>query len=104
MGFNPKNPLQGMPGGIEEFMTRLDYAEDNLFQVWRKKKGLPKVDVDYEMEHGKRKGVTKGESALKELLASRKKKSKDGGKKKKKKKKKKSKEETERKEKDDVEQ
>ena len=91
MGFNPKNPLQGMPGGIEEFMTRLDYAEDNLFQIWRKKKGLPKVDVNYEMEHGKRKGVSKGESALKELLASRKKKSKDGGKKKKKKKKKKSK-------------
>ena len=70
---------------------------------WPKKYQYKSNICGYTFLSGKRKGVTKGESALKELLASRKKKSKDGGKKKKKKKKKKSKEETERKEKEDVE-
>jgi hypothetical protein len=88
LGYDPKYVLKGMPGGVEEFMTRLDYAEDNLFQVWRKKKGMPKVDVEYEMNFGKKKGMRNAESALKDLLAKRSKKDKDGKKKKKKKKKK----------------
>jgi len=92
LGYDPKNPLRGMPGGIEEFMTRLDHADENLFQVWRKKKGMPAIDVEYEMAFGKKKGQSRAESALADLMAGRlgKKKSKDGKKKKKKKKKKKS--------------
>eukprot|EP00946_MAST-07B_sp_MAST-7B-sp1_P000986 g986.t1 len=81
LGYIPGNPLKGMDGGVEEFMARLDWAHENIYEVWLKKKGTPELDIEFEMNFGKKKGQKQAESALADLL--------NKGKKKKKKKKKK---------------
>ena len=62
-------------------MARLDWAHENIYEVWLKKKGTPELDIEFEMNFGKKKGQKQAESALADLL--------NKGKKKKKKKKKK---------------
>jgi hypothetical protein len=86
LGFLPANPLKGMEGGVEEFMSRLDWASDNIYDVWLKKKGTPEVDIEFEMNFGKKKGQKRAESALADLLNKNKKNKKKKKKDKKKKK------------------
>ena len=76
LGYIPGNPLKGMEGGVEEFMARLDWAADNIYDVWLSKKGTPELDIEFEMNFGKKKGQKRAESALADLLNKKKKKKK----------------------------
>ena len=72
LGYMPGNPLKGMEGGVAEFLDRLDHARENVYENWLRRKGTPEVDVEFEMNFGKKKGQKRAEKALAELLGGRK--------------------------------